>query len=480
MKRRKGGGSDSTASFFDNNAKDFLTGAILHVLSCPKYGKKERNIAGVLRVISQAAGQTGGEGEEKTIGDALLEEMINSVHYDASGKPSEMLHKIVENIANRSKGQNSKVRSDVFSTIFSKMNLFEDPNIAFITSRSDFKLQDFVDSERPISLYLVVPFSDIERIAPVFKLLINFILTKFSRGEAAYGSVRLKHRILFLLDEFPVLGGFPFLAKTMGILAGYGISFYIIVQTLAQIVDQYGENHTFLDNCKTVVVYAPGRAKEAKEFADAIGQESVTKESYSASGSRFAASLDNMNASSQEVARNLMNADELQKLPPNQALVMNQGMPPYLAKKVVYYMDERFKDKAYFEKTGTGVKPVQTRRAMMRLLSHKEYGLPSQIAAQKLVVGGNTKLPSAPKPAVPKPSEGVPAQAAAAPTEAVFDRAGAAAQIMEWASSEDDFWTERENAAAAERDWTQLSPVDERARERLARLPPSAPFPQPL
>jgi type IV secretion system protein VirD4 len=57
--------------------------------------------------------------------------------------------------------------------------------------------------------------------------------------------------------------------------------------------------------------------------------------------------LNNLNASSQEVARDLMNPDELMKLPPTEALIINQGAPPYIAKKVVYYQDKRFKDKAY-------------------------------------------------------------------------------------------------------------------------------------
>jgi hypothetical protein len=75
-----------------------------------------------------------------------------------------------------------------------------------------------------------------------------------------------------------------------------------------------------------------------------IGKESVVKESLSASGSRYAVALNNLNASSQEVARELMNPDELMKLPPTEALILNQGMPAYIAKKVVYYMDKRFKD----------------------------------------------------------------------------------------------------------------------------------------
>jgi type IV secretion system protein VirD4 len=355
------GGHNSTSDFFDNNAQDLLTGLIFHVLSSGLYKPEQRNLNGVLSILSQAVSKSmeeQEEGEEGSMGDELLNEMKNARHYDKDGNESGYIHKIISNTASRCLGQHFKVRSDVFATVFSKMRLFEDPYIAHVTGHSDFKLSDFYESKTPLSLYLTVPFSDVTRIAPVFKLLINFILNKFSRGEAAYGAVKLPNRIIFLIDEFPVLGEFPFLSKTMGILAGYGINFYIVVQGLNQIVDIYGQHHTFLDNCKTVMIFAPGKVEDAKVFTEMIGKESVSKESLSTSGSRYAVSLNNLNASTQEVARDLLNPDELMKLPPGEALILNQGMPPYIAKKIVYYMDERFKRLAYATKKIKGKETV--------------------------------------------------------------------------------------------------------------------------
>jgi type IV secretion system protein VirD4 len=346
-------GNDGASSFFDNNAQDLLTGLIFHVLSSKLYPDEKKNLSDVLGILSQAASRESAneDGEQTGLGDELLNEMKEAEHFDRDGNKSEYIHRIISNAASRCLGQHFKVRSDVFSTVFSKMRLFEDPYIAYVTGASDFSLRDFYDSAEPVSLYLTVPFSDIKRIAPVFKLLINFILNKFSRGEASYGSVSLKNKILFLLDEFPVLGAFPFLSDTLGILAGYGITFYIVVQALSQIKKIYGQDHTFLDNCKTVMVYAPGKIEDTKTFTDMIGKESVLKESVSASGSRYSVSLNNINASSQEVARDLMNPDELMKLPPTEALILNQGMPPYIAKKCVYYADRRFMYRAYSTKT---------------------------------------------------------------------------------------------------------------------------------
>jgi type IV secretion system protein VirD4 len=358
---------DDNAAFFANSAKDFLSGLILHILSSSLYGSGDRNLKGVLSILSEAASvTTDALGAQTGAADGLLHEMLDYSHYDRDGNECAYLDDIVRGAASRCLGMNEKVRQDVFSTIFAKMNLFQDPYIAYVTSKSDFRLDDFYESPSPISLYLTVPWSDIARIAPVFKILINFMLNKFSRGEASYGSCSLKNRILFLIDEFPTLGHFPFIAQSMGILAGYGITFYIIVQALNQITDKYGANHSFLDNCKTVCLFAPGKIEDAKMFSEMIGKESVLKQSVSSSGNRFSAGLNNLNTSSQEVERSLINPDELMKMPPSDAVIYNQGMPPYMAKKVVYYMDSRFSSRSGL--------PAPATRA---LLEAEIRGLPS-------------------------------------------------------------------------------------------------------
>lgn len=353
------GGNDGTNQFFDNAAKDILTALILHILSCnQEQYKDKKNLAGVLSVLSQASSQKedgGGDEDGGGAGEELLNEMINSPHFDDKGEPSESIHRIISDAASRCLGQHAKVRSDTFSTIFTKMNLFSDPYIIHATSHSDFKLSDFYDSKKPISLYLTVPFSHIDRIAPVFKLIINFILRKFSSGELRIGreEKKLKNKILFMLDEFPVLGAQPFIQKTAGILAGYGITFYFVVQSLDQILDLYGQHQTIVDNCRTIMIFAPQKAEQAKPFCEMIGKESVMHDSISASGSRYSVSLNNLNASSQEIARDLMNPDELCHLPYTDAIVLQNGIPAYIAKKICYFGDPRFKDKAFSERRVT-------------------------------------------------------------------------------------------------------------------------------
>ena len=355
-------GGDSNADFFDNNARDLLTGVIFHVLSAvdekkrPIYGPKDRTLAGILTILARAANGEDEEGNPLPAGEALLDEMVNSTHLDKDGNVSDYIHGIVLDVAMSAKQQHEKVRSDIMQTIQSKLNLFRDPFIRNVTSHSDFKLQDFYDSKEPISLYLTLPFGDVDRIMPVFQLIIDFIVRRFSSGELRAGEKEkvLKHPILFLIDEFPVLGNMKFLATSLGILAGYGLRFYLVVQAYQQLVKIYGQENTFIDNCRYILIYAPNNPNDAEKFSKMIGKESVSNENLSVSGSRFQVALNNLNTSAQEVARDLINPDELSKLPYTDCLILGHNMPPYMGKKNVFYADDRFSWKVFNENVDTG------------------------------------------------------------------------------------------------------------------------------
>lgn len=381
-------GSDSNSDFFDNNARDLLTGVIFHVLSAvdenglPLYKKEEKNISGILRIFARAASGTDEEGNPLPAGEALLDEMINAKHLDKEGKVSDYIHGIVLDVAMSAKQQHEKVRSDIMQTIQSKLNLFRDPFIRNVTSHSDFKLSDFYESKEPISLYLTLPFGDVDRIMPVFQLIIDFIIRRFSSGELRAGEKEktLKHPILFLIDEFPVLGNMKFLATSLGILAGYGLRFYIVVQAYQQLVKIYGQENTFIDNCRYVVIYAPNNPQDAEKFSKMIGKKSVSKENLSVSGSRFQVALNNLNTSSQEVQADLINPDELMKLPYTDCIIMCHNMAPYMGKKCAFYDDDRFSWKVFFENVDTGEVKTGFKAPYEQDEINKETcGLPSQI-----------------------------------------------------------------------------------------------------
>ncbi|MDR0495171.1 MAG: type IV secretory system conjugative DNA transfer family protein [Treponema sp.] len=321
---------DGGSRHWIDTAKDLITGTILHV----KYSDYEdKSLYGVLNFLSQA----GGEDSDK--GLALLDCMINARH------SMEEIHEIVCNIAQRNKARPDEERGSVFSSAVTSLQIFEDPMVRNCSSSSDFCLNDFKVSESPISLYITVPFPDLDRLSSFIRILVTFILRKFSQDEVQFGEQKLKHPILFLIDEFPTLGTFTTLETMMGILAGYGITFYLICQSPSQIYRLYGEHTTILDHCKFIMTYAMSDPKGAEMFSKMTGVESVTFSNVSNSGSRFDAGMNNLNISEQTQQRNLMNADEIQHLPANQLIIFPQGSPAIIAKKNVYYSDPRYRDK---------------------------------------------------------------------------------------------------------------------------------------
>jgi type IV secretion system protein VirD4 len=316
---------------FIDTAKNLLTGAILHVLACPEC--PDKSLGGVLDFLSSSALDADGN---EDFGAGICKQMLFCEHLGG-------VHSIVTSIANQQLARADRERSSVLSTAVRAVQIFKDPLIRRNTSISDFRLADFAESQSPISLFLTVPYSDIDRLSALLRLLISFVIRRFAEGETRYGDVRMKNRILFLLDEFPILGSFPFLEKTMGLLSGYGMSFLIICQSLQQLIKLYGPNNSFLEHCKTWITYAPGDLNSARTFSEVIGKESVWKESVSSSGSKFAVGLTHLNLSGNEVERNLINPDEIMRLPPTDLLVFAHGMPPYRGKKVIYYLDLRFR-----------------------------------------------------------------------------------------------------------------------------------------
>ena len=342
--------SDGAAQYFNNTARDIFDAVVLHVRFSKEIDWKDKNLGTVLDFFSQAKDSKDNDeaGEDAGPGAKMLAKMReDNIHVLDNGEVNQQIHDLIVKAANRSETQNAKERASTYSTIFSKISLFQDDLLRKATAYSDFSVDDFIKGINPISLYLIVPYNHIKRISPIFRMIITFMIKKFSDGTTNANEVKLKIPCLFLLDEFPVLGYFPDIALNAGILAGYGVTFLIVSQSLNQIVDVYGENHPFLDHCKTIILYAPGNLKDARMFSETIGNRSVLLDNISSSGATFDVGFSNVSRSSQEVSTSLISPDELMKLHFTKVIVFIQGVPPYKGKKVVYYEDPRFKNKAF-------------------------------------------------------------------------------------------------------------------------------------
>ena len=314
-------GSSEKPDHWKTSARTLLVGAILHIL----YAEKDKSLAGVARFLSNP---------ESSIDDTF-QRMLVTRHLPDGPHPvvaqcaREMLDKSVNELAG------------IVSTAKSCVNLYNEPLIARNTSTSDFRISDLMNAEHPVSLYLVVPPSDIARTRPLIRVLLNQIGRRLTERMDFGDKPAYRHKLLFLLDEFPSLGKLAFFETQLAYLAGYGIKAFLIVQSLNQLQAVYGQNNSILDNCHVRLTYTALDDRTAKRISDLVGQTTHVKLQRSFSGGGL---FRNVNESEQEHARPLLTPDEILRLPFEDAILLVGGNPPYRGRKVMYYLDPRFKE----------------------------------------------------------------------------------------------------------------------------------------
>jgi type IV secretion system protein VirD4 len=226
----------------------------------------------------------------------------------------------------------------VLSTALGFLTLYSDPVVAAVTSASDWRIGDLVTGDRPVSLYLVVPPSDISRTMPLMRLILNQIGRRLTEGRPDPA----RRRVLMMLDEFPALGRLDFFEKTLAFMAGYGVRAFLIAQSLNQIDKAYGPSNAILDNCHVRVAFATNDERTAKRISDALGTKTELRAQKNYTGHRLSLWLGHMMLSRQETARPLMTPGEVMQMPRGEAVVMVSGVPPIRAKKLKYYRDGNF------------------------------------------------------------------------------------------------------------------------------------------
>ena len=301
---------------WEKTSHSLLVGAILHVL----YAEKDKTLAGVAAFLSDP---------RRPIA-ATLTAMMRTAHL--GDRPHTVVAQAARELLNKSENE----RSGVLSTAMSFLSLYRDPVIAAVTRRCDWRIDDLVSDARPLTLYLVVPPSDISRTKPLVRLILNQIGRRLT--EELHNTNR-KHRLLFMLDEFPSRGRLDFFESQLAFMAGYGLKAFLIAQSLNQIEKAYGQNNAILDNCHVRVAFATNDERTAKRLSDALGTTTELRAMKNYAGHRLSPWLGHLMVSRQETARALLTPGEIMQLPPDDEIILVSGAAPIRAQKVRYFRD---------------------------------------------------------------------------------------------------------------------------------------------
>ena len=312
-------GSLERRNHWEKTSHSLLVGAILHVL----YAEPDKTLAGVAGFLS----------DPKRPIEVTLRAMMTTAHLGEAGP-----HPVIASAARELLNKSENERSGVLSTAMSFLGLYRDPVVAQVTHHCDWRIRDLVEGDRPTTLYLVVPPSDISRTKPLVRLILNQIGRRLTEDLHARGR---RHRLLLMLDEFPALGRLDFFESALAFMAGYGLKSFLIAQSLNQIEKAYGPNNAILDNCHVRVSFATNDERTAKRVSDALGTATEMRAMKNYAGHRLSPWLGHLMVSRQETARPLLTPGEVMQLPPEDELVLVSGVPPIRAKKVRYFRDRK-------------------------------------------------------------------------------------------------------------------------------------------
>lgn len=327
----KGEGLDD---YFDKAGYEFLTALALHM----RYAERDGSLTGVAYFL----GDPNWDNDKQ-----MYTHMMQAEHdptlamgwVDAAGNPTKT-HPMIANAAKTMLNKEDKDRSGVLSTAKSLLSLYLDPIIAKNTSCSDFLVRDLMTGEKPVSLYLVIGPSDMERMTPLTRLFYSLFIRrnavdmKFSEGRSV---ASYTHPLLMIIDEAISLRKLPILEEALSYIAGYGIRMFLLVQDIVQVEQLYGDKQTFDSGAETRVSFAPNKIETAEKLARMTGKTTVTEEKASTSRDVIGIKAGSVSMSTDKIGRDLITADEFMGLHDQDMVIFIKGQPPVYGRKAFYY-----------------------------------------------------------------------------------------------------------------------------------------------
>lgn len=244
---------------------------------------------------------------------------------------------LIARAANRFLGKSDREAASVMSSAQRHTHFLDSPRIVAATARSDFQFSAL--RHDLTSIFLVLPPNRLDAYSRWLRLLVAQALQDIARdAEAAQaGSARLKQPALFLLDEFAALGRLEAVERAMGLMAGYGLQLWPILQDMSQLKDLYGARaNTFVANAGVLQTFGVNDFETAKWLSQMIGRETTGYQTESHKPGDAPSTSYNL------TARDLMTPDEIMQIPPHVQLLRVQGKPVMIARKLRYFADREF------------------------------------------------------------------------------------------------------------------------------------------
>ncbi|SSC64765.1 unnamed protein product [Ciceribacter selenitireducens ATCC BAA-1503] len=176
---------------------------------------------------------------------------------------------LVARAANRHLGKSDREAAGVLSAAQRHTHFLDSPRMARVLGRSDFRFADL--KSRNATVFLVLPPDRLSTYSRWLRLLVTQSLLEMARTPD-----KPAVPVLYLLDEFAALGHLAPVERAMGLMAGYGVQLWPILQDVHQLRATYGQRAgTFLSNAGVLQIFGVNDHESARLVSDLLGQETV-------------------------------------------------------------------------------------------------------------------------------------------------------------------------------------------------------------
>ncbi len=190
-----------------------------------------------------------------------------------------------------------------------KMSLFDDVNVANVTSDSDFDF-DLLGREAP-ALFIIVPDED-KVYFTLVTIIVGLLYKELVKLANSKENKKLPVQIDWLLDEFANCPPLADIEALVSVARSRGMRFHFFIQSFSQLDNVYGKEvaQIILDNCG--LIYLKTNTQDtAEQISKRLGKTTISSSSISQSLSL----LDyNGNKSTSLMARDLLTPDEVKQL----------------------------------------------------------------------------------------------------------------------------------------------------------------------
>lgn len=279
--------------FWNNSARQLLEGLIGFFLEEYKLGNINRE---QITMTSIRKFQNSSMAEKNF---AKFKEYLETREYGTKSKDS--LTSIITASENTYKS--------ITSVWGSKMSLFDDVNVANVTSISDF---DFgILGKKPTVLYVIVPDED-KTYFTLVTVIVGLLYRELVKIANSMEDKKLPVQIDFILDEFANCPPLSDIEAIVSVARSRGMRFHFFIQSFAQLDNVYGKDvaQIILDNCG--LVYLKTNTQETAEaISKRLGKRTIEQSSVSQS---ISLTNYNGNKSTSLMARDLLTPEEVKQL----------------------------------------------------------------------------------------------------------------------------------------------------------------------